>query len=400
MARKNWSVASLVEESGLDVEQVLVALWGEGINYVDESSTRLRPEDSKRAEVAVGIAGSRRRRVSYWEYELAMSRSEISALLLETGYTLHEQARNIPKGAIKRLEHIQDLRATASSTNETQEALPAAPPFEWASVGTRRAVLCLESHEVRDIHAELEQDFLLTDDPIYPPGIRYEDLLESAVERQNAGYGGERKYTSLSATAAALLHSLVQNHPFHNGNKRTALVAMLVILDRNGVVLESNQDDLFRWMVQVAAHDLLPSGLEYDQKAERETYAISEWIQKNSRPIRRDERTVTWRTLQRILRGYGCEIRQVRGEKLEISRAVEVRRRGLFRSRKMELLATHFVSTGDGRDVPRGQLKRIRDDLKLNDENGIDSENFYSRDREPDYFIAEYSKLLRRLARV
>lgn len=36
MARKNWSVASLVEESGLDTEQVLVSLWGEGINYVDD----------------------------------------------------------------------------------------------------------------------------------------------------------------------------------------------------------------------------------------------------------------------------------------------------------------------------------------------------------------------------
>ena len=399
MARKNWSVASLVEESGLDTEQVLVSLWGEGINYVDDSTTRLRPEDSKRAEVAVGIAGSRRRRVSYWEYELAMSRAEISGLLLETGYTLHTQARNLPKGAVKRLEDIQSQRSVVSP-NVVRDALPAAPGFEWASVGSQRPVLCLETHEVRAIHEELERDFLLSDDPIYPPGIRYEDLLESAVERQNAGYGSERKYTSLPATAAALLHSLVQNHPFHNGNKRTALVAMLVVLDRNGVVLESNQNELFRWMVQVAAHDLLPKGFQYDQRAERETYAISEWIHKNSRPVRRDERTVTWRALQKILKGYGCEIRQLRGEKLEISRTVEVRRRGLFTSRKVEHLTTHFVSTGDGREVPRSQLKRIRDDLRLNDHNGIDSGNFYSGDREPDYFIAEYSKLLRRLARV
>ena len=399
MARKNWSVASLVEESGLDTEQVLVSLWGEGINYVDDSSTRLRPEDSKRAEVAVGIAGSRRRRVSYWEYELSMSRAEIAILLLETGYTLHAQARNLPKGTVKRLEDIQSQQSP-ESPSVVKVALPDAPEFEWTSVGSPRAVLCLETHEVRAIHEELERDFLLTDDPIYPPGIRYEDLLESAVERQNAGYGSERKYTSLSATAAALLHSLVQNHPFHNGNKRTALVAMLVVLDRNGAVLESNQNELFRWMVKVAAHDLLPLGFQYDQRAERETYAISEWIQKNSRPVRRDERTVTWRALQKILKGYGCEIRQLRGEKLEISRSVEIRRRGLFITRKVELLTTHFVSTGDGREVPRSQLKRIRDDLRLNDENGIDSGNFYSTDREPDYFIAEYSKLLRRLARV
>jgi hypothetical protein len=134
MARKNWSVASLVEESGLDTEQVLVSLWGEGINYVDDSTTRLRPEDSKRAEVAVGIAGSRRRRVSYWEYELAMSREEISVLLLETGYTLHAQARNLPKGALKRLEDIQSQRS-AVLPSVVKEALPAAPDFEWTSVG-------------------------------------------------------------------------------------------------------------------------------------------------------------------------------------------------------------------------------------------------------------------------
>ncbi|KQW06449.1 hypothetical protein ASC66_08155 [Leifsonia sp. Root4] len=266
-------------------------------------------------------------------------------------------------------------------------------------MGTDKSVLTVTADEVLLIHQELERDFEATDDPISPAGVKSQSMLESAVSRQDAGYGSERKYTTVVSTAAALLHSLVQNHPFFNGNKRAALVSMLVMLDKNGMMLSSNQDELFRWMLQVAGHDVLPSGFEYDNRADRETFAISEWINKRSRTVRRDEKSVTWIALSRILKKFECTVSR-RGERMEITREVQVRKKSFLKNEKFETLKSTYVNTSDGREVPRGQLKRIRDELRLNEAHGIDSEAFFERNREADDFIAEYSKLLRRLARV
>jgi death-on-curing protein len=53
-------------------------------------------------------------------------------------------------------------------------------------------------------------------------GIRDWGLLDSAVQRPRGAFGGENLYPDLFAKAAALGHSLVLNHPFVDGNKRTA----------------------------------------------------------------------------------------------------------------------------------------------------------------------------------
>ena len=64
--------------------------------------------------------------------------------------------------------------------------------------------------------------------------LRDQGLLESAVARPQASAFGADAYPNLVTKAAALLHSLVLNHPFVDGNKRTAILATLVFLDLNG----------------------------------------------------------------------------------------------------------------------------------------------------------------------
>lgn len=60
-------------------------------------------------------------------------------------------------------------------------------------------------------------------------GVRDRGLLESAIFRPRMGY-----YADVIEEAAALMESLVQNHPFHDGNKRTAFVASNAFLRLNG----------------------------------------------------------------------------------------------------------------------------------------------------------------------
>ena len=58
-------------------------------------------------------------------------------------------------------------------------------------------------------------------------GLRDRGLLESAIAQPTASFGGEFLHQDIFEIAAALHFSLVSNHPFVDGNKRTALVAML-----------------------------------------------------------------------------------------------------------------------------------------------------------------------------
>ena len=91
----------------------------------------------------------------------------------------------------------------------------------------------LTTEDVVEIHAGLTLMFK-DDDPIEPPGVRDENLLGSAISRPATGFAGQEKYRTIEQKAGALLHSLAKNHAFHNGNKRTAFMSMLVFMERNG----------------------------------------------------------------------------------------------------------------------------------------------------------------------
>ena len=65
------------------------------------------------------------------------------------------------------------------------------------------------------------------------PGLRDRALLESAVAAPQATYGGKALIKDVVGIAAAYLFYLCRNHPFNDGNKRTALATCLVYLEAN-----------------------------------------------------------------------------------------------------------------------------------------------------------------------
>ncbi|MGH3679437.1 MAG: type II toxin-antitoxin system death-on-curing family toxin [Natronosporangium sp.] len=65
-------------------------------------------------------------------------------------------------------------------------------------------------------------------------GVRDVGLLESALMRPSSSAFGQDAYPDLWSKAAALLHSIIRNHPFMDGNKRTSVNLALAFLDRNG----------------------------------------------------------------------------------------------------------------------------------------------------------------------
>src|SRR5438067_10615275 len=75
------------------------------------------------------------------------------------------------------------------------------------------------------------------------PGLRDEGLLDSALAQPRATFGGEELHATMAAKAAALAFSLVNNHPFADGNKRVGFAALAVFLELNSQKLICSPDD-------------------------------------------------------------------------------------------------------------------------------------------------------------
>lgn len=113
----------------------------------------------------------------------------------------------------------------------------------------------LTAEEVLAIHAELIDRYGGRH------GLRDLGLLESAVARPRAGFGAFEAYPMLWNKAAVLAHSLIHNHAFVDGNKRTGLVSAVIFLERNGYQLRCSQRAFVRCALAIAAHQLDESGI-------------------------------------------------------------------------------------------------------------------------------------------
>jgi death-on-curing protein len=99
-------------------------------------------------------------------------------------------------------------------------------------------------------------------------GLRDRGALESAVAQPEARVDGEELYPDLASKATALGHSLIQNHPFVDGNKRVGHAAMEVFLLLNGHEIDASADEQEENIIDVASGTV--SRIE-----------LSEWIGKH-----------------------------------------------------------------------------------------------------------------------
>lgn len=76
--------------------------------------------------------------------------------------------------------------------------------------------------------------------------------LLSAVSRQWSGIGDQEFYPTLAAKAGALMHGIIQNHPFVDGNKRTGLAAAAALCMANGYDIVADEDHLVAFTFGVA----------------------------------------------------------------------------------------------------------------------------------------------------
>ncbi|MDX1941940.1 MAG: type II toxin-antitoxin system death-on-curing family toxin [Saprospiraceae bacterium] len=86
------------------------------------------------------------------------------------------------------------------------------------------------------IHSRLIQEFGGTD------GLRDAYLLDAAINRPFGGLGDAEFYPLIEEKAAAIVESIVKNHPILDGNKRTGYALMSLMLERNGKEIAATED--------------------------------------------------------------------------------------------------------------------------------------------------------------
>jgi death-on-curing protein len=93
------------------------------------------------------------------------------------------------------------------------------------------------------------------------PGIRDEGLLESALAQPQATFAGELLHPTIHEQAATYLYHLAMNHPFIDGNKRTAFAVMDTFLRLNGYSLNLTNEQAYDLVMQVAQSQMSKSDL-------------------------------------------------------------------------------------------------------------------------------------------
>jgi len=122
--------------------------------------------------------------------------------------------------------------------------------------------------DIYELHLQLKETFILSS------GIRDENLLASAVNTPFQTFMGNDLYPSIYDKAAQLCYGIANNHPFTDGNKRTALHSMYVYLIINGIDITASQQEVENLIINVAAGNMTNTEL-------------AEWLRENT--IRSDK---------------------------------------------------------------------------------------------------------------
>lgn len=104
--------------------------------------------------------------------------------------------------------------------------------------------------DIYKLHIQLEKTFILAS------GIRDENLLASAVNTPFQTFMGNELYPSIYDKAAQLCYGIANNHPFTDGNKRTALHSMYVYLIINGFDITATRQDVENMIIDIAAGNM------------------------------------------------------------------------------------------------------------------------------------------------
>lgn len=260
----------------------------------------------------------------------------------------------------------------------------------------------LGMHDVLRAHF-LIADFFITEQKelggVGPKDLR---LLESALYRPWVEFGGVAKWPDIFDKAATTLFGLIKDHPFHDANKRTALLSILYLLAKQGRTPRCSKDDFENLTVEIAEMEIVKRSRykELSQEEEDpEVKYISHWLRRNTRQVDDREYSITYRELRRILARYGFILENPNNNFIDL---VKIGRRSgviaLLAGRETRTRVARIGYPGDTKQVAKGDIRKIRKVCSLTSQSGIDSQSFYNGSDDMTSLLSEYQENLRRLA--
>jgi death-on-curing protein len=126
------------------------------------------------------------------------------------------------------------------------------------------------------IHDELISELWVDAGIISAKGCRDVHLLESAVSRPFQTVFGGDAYPTILDKGAALFHSLIANHPFHDGNKRTAVTAFYAFLLGNGYYFALSNEEAY--LLAKATASYRERGLTHENALSEIRDGVRDWI--------------------------------------------------------------------------------------------------------------------------
>lgn len=231
-------------------------------------------------------------------------------------------------------------------------------------------------------------------------GVKSFNLLSSAVQRQEIGFGETFKWNDPYHKMATLLYGITKNHAFEDGNKRTALLALLLHIDRAKLQVKCKQKELEELIVRIAANLLseYKDYKSYTKKDDPEINFIADKIRKYTRKTDKTIYTITYEKFNQKLNKYDVFLEEPNKGYINVYKIIEGRSRYLRRPKKTKIKLLQIGFPGWKKQINPKAIKSVLSKAGLTPENGIDSAVFFKdADSIHTLLIEAYKKPLAKL---
>lgn len=241
-------------------------------------------------------------------------------------------------------------------------------------------------------------DYFISEGEEVHYGIKNYNLLASAVDRQFVGFCGKDKWTDHYHKMATLYFGLNKDHAFEDGNKRVALLALLLYLDRVNLTIVCPKKEFEELSVRVAANQLhlYKQFDKFSKEDDAEVRFIAWMIRRNTRQKDKRVYSITFAELDQRLRKYGYWLEYDKGV-ADVCKYKKDSIMDYLRVKKKVVKVIQIGYPGAKRQVNIKALKEVLKATKLDEKHGVDSQVFFNG-AIPEYkLIDEYRHPLRRL---
>lgn len=246
---------------------------------------------------------------------------------------------------------------------------------EFDYSGDRSHLTC---EDVLDAHYLICDHFLKLGHGIAGFGPKDVGLLSSAVCRQLASAGGIFVYNDFWDIASSLIFGLINDHPFHDGNKRTAFLCSVFFMMEHGYVPSVDIREVEDFTVDIA--DFKRVNGRHMEVAEISSRFKTMFRKQDNRI----SYIVTFKELQGLLKAHGCSIDNPNGNFINVYVG--------------DQRVSQIGFPGWSREVSRNAISTVRKSTGLLPENGVDAQVFFKGADPLSTLIGEYEEPLKRLA--